>query len=108
MFTPAIAIFIVAVLAAYIVGRVALDVWNWREVFAVGLGASRDGADEVADRLRAEGIHARVVTTGRGIAVRYGRPGAPDLSEGYSVRVHRHDAARARAVVDAERAERGE
>ena len=106
MFNPAVALFIVAVLAAYIVGRVALDIWNWREVFAAGWGASRDRADEVADRLRAEGIHARVVTTGRGIAVRYGRPGAPDLSEGYSVRVGRRDAARALAIVETMREER--
>ena len=105
MFETGAAVFIVAVLAAYMAGRVGLDAWRWREVFAVGWGASRDGADELAESLRAQGMRAKVVVTGRGMGIRLGRPGAPDLSEGYAVRVHRHDAARARAIVDAMRAQ---
>ena len=99
MFETSAAFFIVGMLAAYIVGRTALDAWRWRDVFSAGLGASRDGADELSDRLRAQGIRAKVVVTGRGMGLRLSRPSAPDLSEGYSVRVHRHDATRARAMV---------
>ena len=106
MFETSAAFFIVGVLAAYIVGRTVLDLWRWREVFAVGLGAPRDGADALAEALRAEGMRAKVVVTGRGMGLRFGRPSAPDLSEGYAVRVHRHDADRARAIVDQMRAER--
>ncbi|MCH8198895.1 MAG: hypothetical protein IIA54_02345 [Chloroflexi bacterium] len=51
MFETGAAFFIVAVLAAYIVGRVGLDAWRWREVFAVGLSASRDAADELVEEL---------------------------------------------------------
>ncbi len=105
MFETGAAFFIVGVLAAYITGRVALDAWRWREVFAVGLSAPRDAADELLEELRAQGIRAKVVVTGRGMGIRFGRPGSPDLSEGYAVRVHHHDAARARAVVDAMRTE---
>ncbi len=106
MFETGAAFFIVGVLAAYIVGRTALDAWLWRDVFSAGLGASRDGADALSDKLQAQGIRAKVVVTGRGMGLRFSRPSAPDLSEGYSVRVHRHDAARARAIVDEMRAER--
>ncbi len=106
MFETGAAFFIVGVLAAYIVGRTALDLWRWREVLSVGLGAPRDSADELAEALQAQGIRAKVVVTGRGMGLRFSRPSAPDLSEGYSVRVHRHDAARARAIVDEMRAER--
>ena len=105
MFESSAAFFIVGMLAAYIVGRTALDAYRWRDVFSSGLGASRDGADEVSERLRAQGIRAKVVVTGRGMGLRLSRPSAPDLSEGYSVRVHRHDVARAGALVDAMRAE---
>ena len=106
MFETGAAFFIVGVLAAYIAGRVGLDAWRWREVFAVGLSASRDAADELVEELRAQGLRAKVVVTGRGMGIRFGRPGAPDLSEGYAVRVHRHDATRARAVVEATRTTR--
>lgn len=106
MFETGAAFFIVAVLAAYIAGRVALDAWRWREVFSVGWGASRDGVDELSDSLRAQGIRAKVVVTGRGAGYRFSRPGAPDVSEGYAVRVHRHDAERARAIVEEMRAQR--
>ena len=108
MFETGAAFFIVGMLAAYIAGRVVLDLWRWREVFAVGWGAPRDGADELAEALRAQGIRAKVVVTGRGMGLRFGRPSAPDLAEGYAVRVHRHDAARARAIVDEMRAGRPE
>ena len=106
MFETGAAFFIVAVLAAYIVGRVGLDAWRWREVFAVGLSASRDAADELVEELWAQGLRAKVVVTGRGMGIRFGRPGAPDLSEGYAVRVHRHDAVRARAIVEETRGQR--
>ena len=106
MFETGAAVFIAAVLAAYIAGRVGLDAWRWREVFSVGWGVSRDGADELADSLRAQGMRAKVVVTGRGMGYRFSRPGAPDVSEGYAVRVHRHDATRARAVVDDMRTKR--
>ena len=99
MFETGAAVFIVAVLAAYILGRTTLDAWRWREVFSAGLTASRDGADALCDRLRADGLRAKVVVTGRGMGIR-ARPSAPDISEGYSVRVHHHDATRARAIVD--------
>ena len=100
MFETGAAFFIVGVIAAYIAGRVVLDLWRWREVFSVGWGASRDGADALVEALRSHGLRAKVVVTGRGMGFRFGRPGAPDLSEGYAVRVHRHDAARARAIVE--------
>ena len=103
MFETGAAFFIVGVLAAYMAGRVGLDAWRWREVFAVGLSASRDAADELVEELRAQGMRVKVVVTGRGMGMRLGRPGAPDLSEGYAVRVHRHDALRARAVVEEKR-----
>ena len=106
MFETGAAFFIVGMLAAYIVGRVGLDAWRWREVFAVGLSAPRDAADDLLEELRAQGIRAKVVVTGRGMGFRFGRPGAPDLSEGYAVRVHRHDATRARVVVDDMRTKR--
>ena len=106
MFETGAAFFIVGMLAAYIVGRVGLDAWRWREVFAVGLSAPRDAADDLLEELRAQGIRAKVVVTGRGMGFRFGRPGAPDLSEGYAVRVHRNDAVRARAIVEEMRAQR--
>ena len=108
MFDTGAAVFIVAVLAAYILGRTALDAWRWREVFSLGWGASRDGADALSDRLRAQGIRSKVVVTGRGMGLRFSRPSAPDLTEGYSVRVHRHDATRAQAIVQEMYAERSE
>ena len=108
MFETGAAFFIVGVIAAYIAGRVVLDLWRWREVFSVGWGASRDGADALVEALRSQGLRAKVVVTGRGMGFRFGRPGAPDLSEGYAVRVHRHDAARARAIVEEMGSERQE
>ena len=105
MFESSTAFFIVGMLAAWIVGRTTFDAWRWREVFATAGGAPRDGADALADELRAQGIRTKVVVTGRGMGLRLGRPSAPDLTEGYSVRVRRHDAAEAHEIVEAMRAE---
>lgn len=108
MFESSAAFFIVGMLVAWIIGRTTFDAWRWREVFGSGLGASRDDADALADRLQAQGIHARVVVTGRGMGLRLGRAGAPDLTEGYSVRVRRRDEPEARTIVEAIRAERSQ